>query len=446
MPVNLIDPAEIDAFLRREAGEDPEIAAWLALALAKSLRRRPESAVEARELPPDAPEWLRKKWQGGGPFHDFRPDDELVRQVRHIRDWLLAARADEAPFLKRLDDTGAPLKLLNLDLASAMQAADKYFDRMNMLSGGADESAADLAAVMQLPGGYRVVRLLTPEALKVEGRKMGNCLGAQGHRLLNGEALYYSLRDARNEPHATLAHAPDKRLIECKGRQNLAVAGKYVPLIAAFLREMKISLDRAARDLQALLQDERGELHLLNELPSPFAWRDSLEFSDNDTLTRLPVDLTVQGNLVLRGCRNLAEAGSWLTVTGNLEVAGCGALRSLARETTVGGALTLDSCGLDSGLRGLKVRESVFITRCPVLLGIDTPLQLNHSLVIRNCARLKTLPPALSVGRDLEIRGCPALTRLPEGLRVGGRISTDFGVFTSVENARRAFQAQYRTP
>jgi hypothetical protein len=443
MPVNLIDPSDISLFLSLQAEGDAEIAAWLELALGKSLRRRENSAAEILELPVDAPDWLRRKWEEGGPFHKFHPDAELADRVRHVRDWLFAARADHAPFLARINDKGQPLKLLKLDLGAACNAADKYFARLNQRAADSLSDEGHAETVMSFKDGYRIVQMLTPEALKVEGRRMGTCVGAQGSRLLSGETFYYSLRDHRNEPHATLARHKTNVLSECKGRHNRPVLNKYLPPIIAFLKEMKISLQRYSRDLNSLLQDTSGELHILNELPSPFAWRDSLEIKDNDDLTRLPHDLTVQGNLLLHGCHHLQEAGQWLTVAGNLEIRGCAKLKTLARDTKIGGSLMLDDCGIERLPHSLSVRDSLILSRCPRLAEIDIPMHIGHSLVVRHCLGLKRLPEGLVVGRDLEVTRCPQLTRLPDSLRVAGKIITDLGVFTSLENARYAFHAKF---
>jgi hypothetical protein len=251
------------------------------------------------------------------------------------------------------------------------------------------------------------------------------------------------LRDARDEPHATLARHRTNVLSECKGRNNRPVLGKYLPPIAAFLKEMKITLQRHSRDLSNLLQDTSGELHILDALPACFAWRESLEIRDNLELARLPLDLTVQGSFFLHGCPRLENAGNWLAVAGNLEIRGCPALQTLPRDTRIGGSLVLDDCGISSLPQGLAVRDSIILSRCPRLEEIDAPLQAVHSLVIRHCAALMRLPAGLAIGRDLEITHCPRLQRLPESLRVGGRIITDLGVFTSVISAQQAFKSKY---
>jgi hypothetical protein len=438
MPVNLIDPSAITAFLDAQAGGDREIALWLRLALGKSLRRRPESAIETIDLPDNPPTWLQKKWTAEGPFHTFHPDPALIERVGHIRDWLMAAREEKAPFLQRMDATGQPMKLHHLDLDAASHAADKFFARLNQQH-RMDASEDHTSTVMTFKGGFRMVQMLTPEALKAEGRRMGSCLGTHGGKLLSGETAYFSLRDHRDDSHATLSRLKNNVLSECKGRRNKPVLAEYLPLIATFLKEMKITMQRYSRDLNSLLQDTSGELHILNSLPSPFAWPESLEIRDNENLTRLPADLAVQGNLLLHGCHHLEEPGHFLTVGGSLELRGCPKLRALPRQTHVGASLLLDDCGLERLPPGLAVRDSLIVSRCPRLTELDLPLHGLHSLVVRHCTALTRLPEGLSLARDLEITRCPQLKHLPQHLSVGGRIITDRGVFTSVESARLAF-------
>src|SRR4051812_39310229 len=165
MPVNLIDPADVSLFLTLQAEGDAELAGWLELALAKSLRRRENSATEIFQLPADAPPWLKQKWDGGGPFHRFIPDAELADRVHHVRDWLVSARAENAPFLKRRNERGEPLKLRNLDLDAACNAADKYFARLNRSVGGPVTDDGHAKTVMSFADGHRIVQMLTPEAL-----------------------------------------------------------------------------------------------------------------------------------------------------------------------------------------------------------------------------------------------------------------------------------------
>jgi hypothetical protein len=53
-------------------------------------------ATTLKELPPDAPGWLRSKFQDGISFHHFAPDAALDARVRHVADWISAAILNES--------------------------------------------------------------------------------------------------------------------------------------------------------------------------------------------------------------------------------------------------------------------------------------------------------------------------------------------------------------
>ena len=92
-----------------------------------------------------------------------------------------------------------------------------------------------------------MVEILTEAEMKREKRKTGTCVGdpKQSHidHLKKKNARFFSLRDAGNDPHATLKlwikgdNFPLHRLVEIKGKQNLPVIQKYDPYILSFLNE-----------------------------------------------------------------------------------------------------------------------------------------------------------------------------------------------------------------
>lgn len=83
---NLINSESISTFLEGFCTGNQEAGELLKLALAKPLAVRQENLREIRDLPDDAPEWLKRKWPEGGPYHRFEPDSQLHVQVRHIAD------------------------------------------------------------------------------------------------------------------------------------------------------------------------------------------------------------------------------------------------------------------------------------------------------------------------------------------------------------------------
>lgn len=476
MPVNLVYTSDIEAFFLQQAEGDSQIAQWLEMALTKSLRRRPESAVEITELPDDAPVWLQNKWKAGGPFHRFRPDPELITKVRHIRDWLSAARAEDAPFLRRTDIFGNPLKLLNLDLDASCNAADKFFERLNQRSAGIAAVEADSKMIMRFPDGFCFVQMLTPGALKIEGRKMGNCLGTLEAPLLSGDKAFFSLRDAQNEPHVTLSLKTDGNLLdECRGKRDCRAVGKYMPYVLSFIAAQKVLLPRGIsghppgshRDIPGYLQDGAGamldaatalvalsgseslELSMegVKSLPDGFTVKKDLRLSFCYDLESLGKNLSVGGNLTIAHCRQLTDLGKSLKISGMLSISNCSGLRALPEGTEVGKDLFIFACpNLASLGEGLKVGASVRISSCPELYGVPQDasvggrltvefnnlgnlyrlppgLVVEGDLVLERCRHLSSLPEGLKVMGDLKILGCTDLKELPEGIFVGGQLT-----------------------
>lgn len=57
--------------------------------------------------------------------------------------------------------------------------------------------------VHKFPDGWTVRRLRTAEEAALEGDQMGHCVGSYGHEIEDGNTNIFSLRDEKNEPHAT---------------------------------------------------------------------------------------------------------------------------------------------------------------------------------------------------------------------------------------------------
>jgi hypothetical protein len=165
--MNLLDPDSINVYLDGFLPSDPAAAGLLRLALGKVLRRRAANMRELRALPEDVPTWLLRRWPDGGPYHRFAPDPGLQHKVRHMGDWISTALRAQDVWLNRVDDRGRPLKLLKLgSLEQACGEADRAMQARNRRP--ADRPVRDgegEETEMALPGGFRIVRLTTPEAL-----------------------------------------------------------------------------------------------------------------------------------------------------------------------------------------------------------------------------------------------------------------------------------------
>jgi hypothetical protein len=416
LSVNIVDTESITEYLREQAAGDAQLATWLKIALAKSLRKRAENAAPLDRPPPDAAAWLREKWTSGEPLYRFAPDAALNDQVGHIKDWLASARQTDAEFLRETDERGRPRKLLNLDLARATKHADRYFARLNQTFRNAVEETDDTRTVMRFEGGSRIAELLTPAALRYEGPNMGHCIagGSYDESLLDGSCHYYSLRDAANKPHATFqVEVAGNTLLQCKGKENVPPVQKYMPQVQAFVTERQFELRERPR-YTGLVKDQEGRYHSIYQLPDHLTVRGCLDLGGT-AITQLPDHLTVGGGLFLRGTA-ISRLPDHLTVGGDLDLRGT-AISRLPDHLTVGGSLYFGGSA---------------ITQLPDHLTVGGDLDLRGSAITQ-------LPDHLTVGSCLFLMRCPGLTSIPDSVRAQS-LHTDYGIFPNAASAAIQFK------
>lgn len=362
MPINLIDPESIDLYLEDFLPSDPVAATHLKVALSKLLAHRPENARELRELPGDAPDWLKKKWPEGGPYHQFASDRDLDDRVRHIADWLKVAVQEDEPWLHQLETNGQPKRLLHLKgLKEAVEEADRDMrERNKRLAAqlGTDTEGEETVAAMA--DGYRVVKLTTTSALDREGVAMGHCIGqgAYDQFLHNGTREYFSLRDRNNKPHVTIeVDLAIDAVVQCKGKGNAPPTAKYLPYLGTFLRSKALQIAVPAYCC-GLCQDTKGIIHSIFDLPDGLEVTGPLDLRSTpitqlpeglhvggplhlyDTpITQLPDGLHVGGSLYLRGT-SITQLPDGLQVGGDLDLFGT-PIKQLPKGLTVGGDLNL---------------------------------------------------------------------------------------------------------
>ena len=259
--INIMNDHTIDAYLGTFVGHEHGYFAEVKLLLVQAIKRHLQSdarIASVLETPPaDAPAWLVNKWDSCGPFHQFdaaKADaaPNLRNQITHIRDWLLSAKQTGADFLTDCIN-GKPKTLLHIQsIEHAYDIADKYFVDLNKrIEANPDIEGVDIKTIMTFKDGYHVVQLLTPNALKNEGPKVGHCVGSGAYdsKMAHGHA-YYSLRDADGKPHVTIEAKNEffgrKTLSQCRGKENKQPIDKYLPYVQKFVRAKKISLSTQA--------------------------------------------------------------------------------------------------------------------------------------------------------------------------------------------------------
>lgn len=94
--------------------------------------------------------------------------------------------------------------------------------------------------------GWKIVKL-SPEDCEIEGDKMGHCVGEYARRVKSGSSMIFSLRDAKNNPHATIEFLVDsassgkKELIlaQVQGKENKEPLEEYQKLIESWINVFK---------------------------------------------------------------------------------------------------------------------------------------------------------------------------------------------------------------
>ncbi len=128
---------------------------------------------------------------------------DYYHDARHVVDWLHTSVAENAGWLTRVDEHGRPLKLMKCgSLDRLMHEADKAMHRVHSLIPTSDRAQEEHVGTYD---GYEVVMLLSPEALDVEGRRMGHCIGQGAYdKLLSDPSLRYASIRKDGTPVATV--------------------------------------------------------------------------------------------------------------------------------------------------------------------------------------------------------------------------------------------------
>lgn len=309
---NIWNPGSAEQYLAAhaagaETGDKTRLAELLILALKKPLLCYSPALTTLKALPENPPGWLREKF-GTVAFHSFTPAraKNLDAAILHVRDWIAAALSSGAAWTKE----EKPARLLHFrTVEDAKKAADKAMREENArlqreFANAASSRKSGIRTVMTLKNGYRIVQLLTPEALDHESVKMGHCIGhgAYDDALMKKTHAYYSLRDAANNPHATMeVETKNNRLLQCKGKQNIPPVAAYFPSIHAFIQRRKFTLDSDPFDT-GLWQSPDGKYYSVRRLPEGAVIDGNLDLSFL-TDAVLPENLEVKGALCFNGAR-----------------------------------------------------------------------------------------------------------------------------------------------
>jgi hypothetical protein len=257
--LNIINTADIEAYLHRFCEGDERLQVFLVAALANIIKKNPECMETVFALPDNAPQWLCKKWDEQRSWHRFneKKNIRLAGGVYDAVNWISSAIEHEMDWIENVDAQGRPRKLLQISsMEKLTQVISKDERRIaekirltakqGLLSG---KLSAGFEKIMTFDDGYYIVRLKSEDALDVEGAYLEHCIGDGSYDYcLGGNVVeFYSLRNKENLPCVSMCVDTEtyKKLSQVSGRRNSYPKNKFIPYIATFCSQVAIVMSEA---------------------------------------------------------------------------------------------------------------------------------------------------------------------------------------------------------
>ena len=141
--------------------------------------------------------------------------------IRYITDYLNGAQE-------------IPENIWSMDFDQVFNLSEEWHEQFK----GNEDNAGPYETkdvVYDFGNGFTIVKV-PPEDLGTEGDNMGHCVGTYCDAVAADRVTIYSLRDVKNEPHATIEVLPGGRVDQIKGKQNEPPVPKYRPMIKQWLK------------------------------------------------------------------------------------------------------------------------------------------------------------------------------------------------------------------
>lgn len=154
----------------------------------------------------------------------------LKDAIRYIEDWFLSINPKP--------------DINDFTLESAYEESRKWHKSIATNTKYVKYENSDEENVEFKYGGYKIVNIVKRTDLTIEGQKMGHCVGGGGYANKIGKNDGYkilSVRDEKNEPHATI-EMNKNRLLQIKGKENKVPITKYIPIIVFWIIENNLDV------------------------------------------------------------------------------------------------------------------------------------------------------------------------------------------------------------
>lgn len=210
-------------------------------------------------------DWMKKRVSKAISQSNDRDINDIINTrdysfTNQFRDKLVSMR----DYIKSLDER-EQYKALRGDFNAVNAKAEKWHEDLAKGSGvaGQDISVSkyfeDTEPYFDLKNGWKIVRLTSQAACKLEGGEMGHCVGGGGYTPQN----ILSLRDPKGRPHATIEIrrvGPKIEIHQIKGKQNKSPKDEYKQMVREMIRSNpeKYVVKADAENIGFVTWDNRG--------------------------------------------------------------------------------------------------------------------------------------------------------------------------------------------
>ena len=163
----------------------------------------------------------------GDRYYSFR---EFIREQQQFADWMQAER----------------IRIENFTPEQAMQASDRWHEEQAEHGEGMVYDQVNPSLIVYGPKwqnkeleGWTIQNVVSENDLKVEGNRMGHCVGSYCDNVKSGRSIIYSLRDPTNKPHVTIETNKDGSVQQIQGKGNAEPIDDYKVMIKEWVLSNK---------------------------------------------------------------------------------------------------------------------------------------------------------------------------------------------------------------
>jgi hypothetical protein len=355
------------------------------------------------------------------------PDDFF----KDIFEWLDSSDVDS--YLKQIQKLSVPFVY---EKATDYQAK-KY---KNYLLTNSDD---DIKDDYLFSNGYKIVKIITKDAMNKESKNMKNCL--HGIDVDDGES-FYSLRDAFNRSHVTI-NVVSNEILQIKGKANSMVRNRYFLMIREWIsfRQLYVSDSNNFYYLNAVRVG--NEIVHISELcnydsvtiphgvqfskikkpvilPNKMVINGDATFYDLGPDFIFPEELIVYGTLVLTNCRDCFFPKSIIAVNG-VNIENCVFRKELPK-------IICNYITIENALEGLK--DFQLDIKSPDVRILDESISVIDiskyfgKLQLVSCRSLVEIKGNNICVNTLDITECSNLKKIPEKMNINKLIFKDMTI------------------